>query len=162
MIHLGIDPGLTGAVAVIEADGEVSFFDTPIYKDGTKTRIDEARCADLIRGQARATSLVTIEKVNAMPKQGVTSMFSFGYGFGVWMGIIAALQIPHQLVTPQAWKKVMFAGYTSDTDSRVVARRLWPLYTEETLSRKKDHGRADASLIAEFGRRLNNPNAERT
>jgi crossover junction endodeoxyribonuclease RuvC len=98
--------------------------------------------------------LVVIEKVGAMPKQGVASVFTFGYGFGVWIGALAALEIPYQLVTPQAWKKLLMAGEPKEKDaSRVVARRMWPSQTEESLSRKKDHGRADAALLAEYGRR---------
>ena len=154
MIYLGIDPGLTGALAVIDG-GELLFHDCPTYKDGTKQRMDEAGAARLLASACKVgPCLITVEKVHSMPGQGVSSMFGFGYGFGVWMGILAALQIPHQIVTPQAWKKEMFAGYSADTDSRVIARRLWPEQTEEWLSRKKDHGRADAVLLAEFGRRL--------
>lgn len=128
--------------------------DTPIYSDGKKNRISESDCARCLAEETERDEVhAFIEKVGAMPGQGVTSMFSFGYGFGVWMGILAALKIPHTLVTPQAWKKEMFAGYDKDTDSRVIARRLFPVQTEESLSRKKDHGRADALLIAEYGRR---------
>lgn len=174
-VHVGIDPGLEGALAVLE-DGELEFHDTSVYTNGTKRHIDAAKCAALLRdikdgcqfsqeeSKIRQDTgklpvsfkrlMVTIERVGAMPKQGVTSVFTFGYGFGVWIGILAALEIPYQLVTPQSWKKLLMPGEPKEKDaSRVVARRLWPSQTEEALSRKKDHGRADAALLAEYGRR---------
>lgn len=165
---------MEGALAVLE-DGELEFHDTPVYSDGTKRRIDAAKCAVLLRDIKRDCEMtrgdsstevefpgpkrlmVTIEKVGAMPKQGVTSVFTFGYGFGVWIGVLAALEIPYQLVTPQSWKKLLMSGEPKEKDaSRIVARRMWPDQTEESLSRKKDHGRADAALLAEYGRRIGN------
>lgn len=159
-VHVGIDPGNTGALVVLE-DGEVEFHDTPTYRDGKKTRIDAAGCAALLRDlkydclpDSGKRLMVTIERVGARPNEGVSSMFTFGHGYGIWIGALAALEIPYQLVTPQAWKKVMMPGAPHDKDaSRIVARRLFPTQTEEGLSRKKDHGRADALLMAEYGRR---------
>lgn len=159
MIYAGIDPGLEGAVAVIDTGDDpidIDFHDTPTYQDGRRTRIDVGRCAGLIRTlQTAGLTHVTIEKVTSSPQMGVVSAWSFGMGFGVWLGILAALGVPHALVSPQTWKKAMMGGEPKEKGaSRVVAARLYPLQTEESLSRKKDHNRADALLLAEYGRRL--------
>ena len=88
-----------------------------------------------------------------MPEQGVTSTFSMGHGLGLWEGILSALGVPYQMVTPQAWKKAMMAGQEKEKDaSRQVAMRLFPS-TIPKLSLKKHHGRSDALLIAEYLRR---------
>lgn len=154
MIYIGIDPGITGAVAIIDGQ-EIEFHDTPVIRAEGKSRIDSLRCAEILCDLSLIRGTVIIERVHAMPKQGVTSMFTFGYGAGIWEGILAALKIRYQFATPQAWKKIMMAGEPKGQDSRLVARRLYPVQCEEALSRKKDHGRADALLLAEYGRRMN-------
>lgn len=181
MIICGIDPGMEGALCVIEEMPsigsylapnspcvEIEFHDTPTYKDGSRTRIDFVKIADLVREIRDAQTCekhkvpwspvhAFIEKVQSSPQMGVTSAFSFGQGYGAWLGILAALQIPHTLITPQAWKKGMMYGEPKEKDaSRVVARRIYPVQMADGdwLSRKKDHNRADALLIAEYGRRL--------
>lgn len=156
-VYVGIDPGVTGAVVVLE-DGELEFHDTPSYQDGKRTKIDAAGCAAILRkiDAARGNEVMTvaIEKSQPMPKNGSIACFGLGYSFGIWIGVLAALEIPYTLVTPQAWKKELMPGEPKEKDaSRIVARRLWPDQTEEALSRKKDHGRADAALIAEYARR---------
>lgn len=164
-IWVGIDPGITGAIAVIDGH-DVEFHDTPIIAAGKKNVMDSAKCAALLRDiKADAARfdiglMVTIEKVGSMPGEGVSSARSFGFGCGVWEGILAALEIPHQYVTPQRWQKEMLAGEPrvkgekrDKNVSRRIAKRLWPSQTEEALSRVKDHGRAEAALMAEWGRR---------
>lgn len=158
MIAIGIDPGLDGAVCVICGE-DIEFLDTPTYQDGKRRRLDVSACASLLRefsyhvGGNRPAQ-VFLELVGTRPGEGAVGAFSFGRGLGNWEGILAALQIPYTLVRPQAWKAVMMPGEPKEKDaSRVVARRLFPAQTEESLSRKKDHNRADALLIAEFGRR---------
>ena len=96
---------------------------------------------------------VGLEKVHAMPGQGVTSMFSMELGYGMWLGLLAAFDIPHTLVTPQAWKKVMMSGMGKEKDaSRIRALQLYP-HLSNDLKLKKHHGRADALLIAEYIKR---------
>lgn len=178
-IFVGIDPGLTGAVAIIEGE-ELEFHDTPVLSTGTRNVIDAAKCAALLRDihwdcrmkdglllprEQHKRLMVTIEKSQPMPpmgkKDGQTvghgsiASFSLGYSFGIWIGILAALEIPYQTVAPQTWKALLMKNEPKEKDaSRLVARRLWPTQTEEALSRKKDHNRADALLLAEYGRRI--------
>ena len=161
----GIDPGLTGAVAILP---EGLFFDTPtasVKKGSSKKVYLVAEMASFIRSFGDSSdphSHVYIEDVHAMPGQGVSSTFNFGRGLGLWEGIVAALGIPYTMVTPQAWKKEMMSGMGGKDKgaSCVRAGQLFPLLAEQ-LTREKArgrglvflHGRADALLIAEYGRR---------
>ena len=153
---IGIDPGQTGAVAILYGDSGVTIWDTPteIVKKGkgTKTEYLPAEMAALLYVLPSGCHCY-LEKVGAMPGQGVTSMFNFGKGYGLWIGILAALNIPYTLVTPQAWKKDIMAGQSDKDAARGRAQQLFPKVASQ-LSRKKDIGRADALLIAEYGRRL--------
>ena len=82
-------------------------------------------------------------------------MFSFGRGLGLWEGLIVAMRLRYQLVAPQRWQKTMLDGMSKGKGaSLAVAKRLFP---SVELSRVKDHGRADALLLAEFGRRMVEP-----
>lgn len=154
MIYIGIDPGQTGAVALIYESGKVTLIDTPIQatnKGGkNKNEYLPRQMADILGNHARCH--VFIEAVHSMPKQGVASSFDFGTGYGIWLGIIAALNLPMTKVTPQKWKKELMAGFGDKDAARIRAQELFPACVSE-LSRKKDIGRADALLIAEYGRR---------
>lgn len=165
-LYMGIDPGITGAVSLFIDKDTIKIFDTPtveirVGKSVKNEYVPEAM-ADILRiaprteqeSQGRLKTHVYIEKVGAMPGQGVTSMFNFGKGFGIWLGILAALKIPHTLITPQSWKKEMLHGMSKDKDvARLRACQLFPNLSEQ-LKRKKDIGRADALLIGEFCRRM--------
>jgi len=158
MIIVGIDPGLTGAVAILSPHGQldVAVYDCPITQvvkgKSKKNEYLPYAMAELLAGLPPDSTHVYIEKVGAMPGQGVTSMFNFGKGFGLWIGIIAALKLPVTFVTPQAWKKELMAGMRDKDAARIRAMELFPDMSEQ-LKRKKDIGRADALLIAEYGRR---------
>ena len=102
-------------------------------------------------------SHVFLEKAQSMPGQGVSSMFNYGVGFGTILGILAALKIPHTLVHPKTWCKVMHAGTTADdakARSLEAVRRLFPsVPIIRPRCTKPDEGYVDAILIAEYGRR---------
>lgn len=160
MITIGIDPGLGGAVACLGPDGRVlRLSDTPILTIDKNSSIrhepDRVAMAHLIQDMivvAQGNVRVAIEKVHSMPDQGAASGFSFGMGYGIWLGILAAYGLPTDLVPPQRWKKVMFDGMGKEKDaSRIRAKELFP---EADLSLRKHHGRGDALLIAEYRRRL--------
>ena len=171
MLFVGVDPGVTGAVAII-AGTHVQVFDTPtaelkagrrkktVFVPREMARTLKDKILNLLGpGPGLSSPLETetfcvLEKVHSMPGQGVSSSFSFGEGYGMWQGILATLGIPYELVTPQAWKKEMMAGMgiKEKGASRVRALELFPQMTN-ILSRVKDHGRADAILIAAYGRR---------
>jgi crossover junction endodeoxyribonuclease RuvC len=152
MVILGIDPGLTGAFVAL-VDGVPRVWDMPTIKVGKRNHVDPAGVRDILSGFEGASTLAILESVHAMPKQGVVSVFTFGEGFGVLKGALAALEIPYDLVTPQRWKRVMLDGTGKDKGaSRLAARRLWPAQSG-LFNRVRDDGRADAALMAEYGRR---------
>lgn len=157
---VGIDPGKSGAIAVVCHNSEdAAVWDMPTVKVGkTKEAIVAARLKRIIADAH--PDLVVIERVHSMPKQGVASMFSFGYSCGLVEGVVAALGLPYIFVTPQAWKKVLLASLPKDgkDSSRLVATQLWPHLTEVLAPKTKD-GRADALLIAEYGLRMKPPTA---
>lgn len=162
MIYLGIDPGLTGAVAIIDADGAVELCDSPSWEVKTKGRIQhdynvhgmaEIIAGVIARAGNRGLIAAALEKVHSMPEQGVASSFKFGVGLGTWQGILAAFGITFQMIPPQRWKKVLMDGMPKEKDaSLIVAQRLFPT---ADLRLRKHHGRADALLLAEFMRRSN-------
>lgn len=157
MYYIGIDPGQTGAIAVINSKKEIAtIYDTPtmqaIKGKKYKTEYLPAEMVSVLSSYPKELCHVFIEKVGAMPGQGVTSMFNFGKGFGIWIGILAALELPHTFVTPQAWKKLLMQGMADKDAARIRAQELFP-QSIVLLNRKKDIGRADALLIAEYGRR---------
>lgn len=151
-MKIGIDPGNTGAIALLNEHYElVSVWDMPLMANGKKQQVNASELAKILEypGATRSGDLEAIvEKVGAMPGQGVSSMFNFGMGFGVIQGVLAARRIPYRLVAPPKWKKA--AGLTGkDKDmARTLAQQLYP---EAPLGRKKDIGRADAILIARYG-----------
>lgn len=121
---------------------------------------DKATLPDVAQGLKKWAPIMTlVEHVHAMPGQGVVSMFSFGRVFGEVLGILAALQLPHQLVHPRVWSRVMHQGVTGDeakARSLLAAARLFPGVDLRASDRcKKPHaGLVDAILLAEYGRRL--------
>lgn len=163
MNYIGIDPGLDGAIALIPEGAPPSFWDTPTLQGATtpgkKTarRIyDEAEMARLLRVALHCSGgvLATIEQVHSMPKQGVASSFTFGMGYGIWLGLLAALQIPYRRVTPQRWQRDILAdGPKTDQAAVAFAGRLYPAAAGHlrTPRGKLLMGRADALLIAHHG-----------
>ena len=159
MIVVGIDPGLDGAVAILSKEGKVlAVNDSPSFETKTgKSKRREHDCkgmADILNVVLPGPSKVHVflEKVASMPKQGVRSTFTFGQGYGIWLGIIAAFGYRHELVRPQTWKGQMMKGQPKEKDAaRLVAQQMFP---EVELHLKKHGGRADALLIAEYGRRV--------
>lgn len=138
------DPGASGACAFYFTahPDTVSVEDTPVA-DG---RVDPASLARRI--EIMRPDLAIIERVGAMPGQGVSSMFNFGQAYGAVIGVVAALKVPVHFVTPAKWKKHF--GLSADKEqARAKALQLWPARAE-LFSRKKDHGRVEAALLARF------------
>jgi len=153
MIVLGIDPGLTGALAFMENETAqlVALYDFPLNQRKVGKRM-QRRVAwqRLLSPEMRVLLLDTdqafIEDVHAMPGQGVSSSFNFGRTVGGTEATMAAFSIPVTFVTPQAWQKR--AGVVGGkSSSRARAMELFPEWAER-FTRVKDDGRADAALIA--------------
>jgi crossover junction endodeoxyribonuclease RuvC len=146
---LAIDPGATGALAFFDpAAGTLEVVDMPTVtvKRGAKLKneISPQMLAAIV--SARNPAMAVLEKVGAMPGQGVSSMFQFGRGVGIVEGVLAALHVPTDYVTPQAWQKALNARSGKD-GNRQRAAELFPAYAH-LFARKKDDGRADAALMA--------------
>ena len=152
MIIMGIDPGLSGAVALYDpGTGDLTIVDMPTVEvaRGGQKKTDNSPQALSHQIAAGYATQAFLERVGAMPGQGVTSMFSFGRSVGIVEGILAALDVPVTIVTPQAWRKKVVVREGKD-GSRERAMQLFPRQAA-MFARKKDDGRADAALIAYYG-----------
>lgn len=152
MIYIGVDPGLTGGVAMIVPEMGVNVIDMPTVEyskaGAVKRAVDCNGLAKWLGPRIGGIAITLfIERVNAMPGQGVSSMFSLGMSFWGVVGVAAGLGIPVELVEPRAWKRYFGLGPDKD-QARGLASRLYP---SVDLSKKKDHGRAEALLIARYG-----------
>ncbi len=151
MIIIGIDPGISGAISIIENKKILEVYDTPTMIDGKKNKrqINSAQVTNIIKERLNTEKevIVVVEHVNAMPGQGVTSMFNFGQSFGVIKGICAALSVPIYFVRPTKWKKHFNLIKTNKDASRTKVIEVYPEISSK-LHRKKDSNRADAILIA--------------
>lgn len=141
---IGIDPGLTGAIAFL-FDGKPFVIDMPtVGKDVCPAGLASELSAQLAEGRLHAY----VEQASSRPGQGVSSVFRYGKGYGTVIGVLAALFIPYSLVTPAKWKRAVGLPSGADKEaSRALALRLFPELAND-LKRKKDHGRAEALLIA--------------
>jgi crossover junction endodeoxyribonuclease RuvC len=152
MIILGIDPGLSGAMAFLDTGtGMIAVEDMPTVEVKRNNKLKREVSPQLVAAIIikRHVGAAYLEKVNAMAGQGVSSVFSFGRSAGIMEGVLAAFDIPTTLVTPQAWQKAM--GVRDGKDgSRERAMQLFPA-SAELFQRKKDDGRSDAALIAKYG-----------
>lgn len=145
MIYIGIDPGKKGGIAVIDEENVAATFP---YSDDKLKEV----CEDMHERKV----FCIVEKVGAMPKQGVTSTFNFGQSFGYILGVLEANYVPYQLITPQKWKK--YFSLTNDKERSILtAKRLFPgvplLPTERC--KKDSDGMAEALLMALYGKRIN-------
>ena len=123
MLTLGIDPGLSGALALLNPDGTVVLLaDLPTITDHRLKWIDggELQSLLLVSILGRPCHAV-IERASAMPRQGVASSFSFGVGFGSVLGVVQTLRLPLEFGTPAVWKRAM--GVTADKKSSLHAAR---------------------------------------
>lgn len=149
----GIDPGLSGAICLYHKDWTPLFLDMPVHeitKNGKKKRqLDLYTLGRFFDEHSPDIKMAIIEAPNAMPGQGVTSCFNFGFNCGAIQGIVAANMISMKLVAPVTWKKAM--GLSKDKDaSRWKASQIDP-GASHFWSRVKDDGRAEAFLLAKYG-----------
>jgi crossover junction endodeoxyribonuclease RuvC len=161
--YVGADPGLSGALALyiphvpFKGAPAVEVLDMPVQDWKGKRRIDLWVMARILTVWARAWDIqaVIVENVHAMPGQGVTSVFSFGYSSGALQQAVASAGLPMTLVEPASWKAAygLRGGRENKDASRAKATQLLPEYAN-LWARKKDDGRAEAVLMAHYGARL--------
>jgi len=157
MIVIGIDPGLTGALALVK-DGElVEVHDLPTLEFSAgkvKRKIDAVGLKNLLRDvsgryASEGKPAVFLERVWSMTGQGVASVFSLGYSAGLIEGVIMAAGYQLYTISPSEWSKTMRAG-SEKSFSVAAATARFPDMAHH-WSKKKDHNRCDAALIATFG-----------
>ena len=150
-LYIGVDCGLGGAVGVVDAAGAfVSVWDMPVVAVGRGTvrrEVDAVGLADLLRPLAADIRLAVVERVGAMPKQGLSSTFSFGRSLGIAEAVLAALQIPSVLVSATTWKKRCSVP-ADKREARAIARRRWPTAPLELV---RHDGRAESLLLGWYG-----------
>ena len=150
---IGIDPGLSGAIAVLEDIKVLSLFEMPVMAEGKKNKrqLNSSQLVNIIKENTNDDEeiAVIVEQVNAMPGQGVTSMFNFGQTFGALKGICAALELPIFFVRPSKWKKHFELINSSKDASRTKVIEMYPKLSNQ-LAKKKDVNKSDAILIAKF------------
>lgn len=156
VILYGLDPGITGAIAVLVNGDLLDVQDIPVRNEGSgtvKRRVDAAGLAAIIRAWRSQlgpdSEHAMIERVSSMPGQGVASTFSLGHTAGACEATLLTLGCPVHFAAPATWKRA--AGLGRDkADSRARASLLYPTHAAR-WARVKDHGRAEAVLLARYG-----------
>ena len=151
MLIIGIDPGISGAICFFE-DGQIKeIIEMPVMADGKKNKrqLNSAQLVNILNDNTinSEEKVVVVEQVNAMPGQGVTSMFNFGQSFGAIKGVCAALELPIFFVRPSKWKKYFELINSSKDSSRTKVIEMYPSLSNQ-LTKKKDVNKSDAILIA--------------
>ena len=150
---IGIDPGLTGAIAIMQNNKVLDIIDMPVMAEVKKNKrqLNSAQLVSIIKKNIESNEevAVVVEQVNAMPGQGVTSMFNFGQTFGAIKGVCAALELPIFFVRPSKWKKYFELINASKDSSRTKAIEMYPSLSNH-LTKKKDVNKSDAILIARY------------
>ena len=156
MLIIGIDPGISGSICFFENGKIIDVIEMPTMNEGKKNKkqVNGAQIYNELKERINKNNQtdkirVVIEKVSAMPGQGVTSMFNFGQSFGILKGICSAMQIPMYFVRPAKWKKYYNLINSEKDASRTRAIEIFPYFSSK-LSKKKDSNKADAILIASF------------
>lgn len=155
MIVAGIDPGKTGALSILYDNNVVSCFDVPMQLVKGKAKPAWTKWAEEWRNALafEGPDLIVIEDIAARPGQGVTSMFSFGRTLGFAHALAAFTNTPVLFVTPTVWKGKLGLLNSDKSASREKARTLFPA-SAHAFERVKDDGRAEAALLAYYGRKF--------
>ena len=157
-VLLGVDPGIRGGMAIVAMNTNAApclmdAIDIPVTGVGAKERVDVLAICKWIAQHAPQHAL--IERAQAMPKQGASSGFKYGRAVGSIEAVITCCEIPLTIVEPSMWKKFHQLRGGDKEGGRQRALQLFPT-AHELFARKKDHGRAEAALIALAGIHLFN------
>lgn len=141
---VGIDPGVTGALALHDGGKLTTLEDMPVF-DG---RVDGAGVSDILR--AMDPDAVYIETSHAMPRNGTIASFSLGMNTGIVIGVVQSLSHPLFRITPARWKSKMGVTKLDKNGLRGIVREMYPDW-QSCFARVKDHNRAEAVLISRYG-----------
>lgn len=150
-VFFGLDPGISGAFAAIDADRQVvALHDLPIIRDGKLAFVDAPELVGhMIAARDGRPARIYVERVASMPGQGVASSFQFGVGFGSLLAACRYIAMPLELVTPATWKRAL--GLSSAKRASLDRARM--SFPTAELHLAKHDGRAEALLLADYGRR---------
>jgi len=138
-LFMGIDPGASGAISLVDSDGGII--------ETIRLKETEHDISTFVSGYAAGVEWAVLEKVHAMPRQGVSSTFKFGVSFGFCKGLLVCHRIRFSLVPPGVWQRSMGCLTKGDKNvTKAAAQRLWP-------DVKVVHATADAMLLSEYARR---------
>ena len=159
--YIGIDPGISGGIACLSEAGEIHYKTVmPVITEGTRNRLDAPAIAKWLKERMNEAPIrmIGIEQQQAMPKQGVTSCFIIGKGFGLLEGIVAALELPYMIIRSHNWQKVMFQSLPKNKTKALSAKVAAQLFPKEDFKKSSrctnvHDGLTDAALIAEYIRR---------
>ena len=149
MIYIGIDPGQSGGIAVIDTvPGGYTVYTTTL--SGTERDI-----ADWIAESYTGKAMGYLEGVHSFPGQGVASSFKFGMNYGFLRGVLIALELPFETVSPQRWQKAMGVPAKGKNETKTQHKnRLKAMAQQLFPTQKVTLATSDALLLAEYGRRL--------
>ncbi len=164
---IGVDPGLQGAIALINGRGNfLAVYDAPTVKvkksnGGNKNTYIVSEMwtilETLVRAHNASSMHAIIEYQASRPGQGAPATFSQGYGYGLWTMALAAAHVPYEIVQPRAWKKFMGIPAGSDKGASIVmASQLFPHAPITTPRGREIDGRAESLILAEYLRRKRN------
>lgn len=151
VIVIGVDPGKTGAVAVLEARSMelLGLHDMPVLDNHVSADLLADTFDRIVQEFLLDNVFAVVERVASMPKQGVASSFNFGESYGIVQGVVAAQGLPREYVTPGKWKAAMGLRGSDKNKSRRKAIDRWPSWSD-AFKRVKDDGRAEAALLAAY------------
>lgn len=157
-VFVGIDNGLDGAISFVSGTEVKYVIPMPVI-DGDKRQYDVPTISYILNDNKHDIKMVVLEKAQAMPGQGVTSMFSIGYGFGVMNALLTAHGIPYTVVTPQKWQKEILEkgnGKNTKQASYLACQRMFPgqSFLATPRSRKPHDGMTDATCMAVYAKRM--------
>jgi hypothetical protein len=154
MIFIGIDIGFSGAIAVLDESKIIDAIDMPVLKAGKRTEINELHIRDLLASYKHIEDKIAvfIEKAQSMPGQGIASTGRYLMSYGQIRGICAGIGVGYTLVHPKTWKSAMMKDMPKEKQASII--RCQQLFPNFPLPQRKDHGRADAILIAAYGRKM--------
>ena len=156
MIHLGIDPGKKGGFAFLDQEDNLDMYTTPMISNKS---YDVQGIKNLLLSKNESLFII-IEKQSMRPGQGVKSTFETGKGFGILLGLVAGLEIPHKIVSPRKWQAKLYSSMSKKKDpkekSKISAQRLFPSadFTKSERAYKPYDGLTDAANIAYWGKHI--------
>jgi len=172
--YIGIDPGLSGVMAVLFAGSalprpRIELHPAPTVrvkvrkarskKSGVRVEYDVHEFRQLLKPFEGRNVIAGIEHLRGYPGASSQAVFGMGYGFGLWVMALATCQIPYTLVPPQTWKRALSVlgkpGQPDQERKAATVLRAKQLFPWIDLPYKKDHNSADALLLAEYMRRTN-------